>query len=83
MQFDITITKVETVRTAVVRDRVSPKALARFVPAACGEVWSFIRSARLQRPGRHVALYKGEGWLRSVWRFRLNLSAMIAFTAGG
>src|SRR5262249_7172606 len=29
----------------------------RFVPAACGEVWSFIRSAGLSRPGRHVALY--------------------------
>jgi effector-binding domain-containing protein len=27
------------------------------VPAACGEVWSFIRSVGLQRPGRHVALY--------------------------
>ncbi len=43
--------------TAVVRSRVRPEELPRFVPAACGEVWSFIRSASLPRPGRHLALY--------------------------
>jgi effector-binding domain-containing protein len=29
----------------------------QFVPAACGEVWSFIHSAGLPRLGRQVALY--------------------------
>jgi effector-binding domain-containing protein len=39
---------------------VPAKDLAKFVPAACGEVWSFIRSAGLPRPGRHLALYLDE-----------------------
>lgn len=42
--------------TAVIRDRVPKQELASFVPAACGEVWSFLRSAGIQG-GRHVALY--------------------------
>jgi effector-binding domain-containing protein len=47
----------EAIHTAVVRSRVRPPELSQFVPTACGEVWSFIRSAGLPRPGRHVALY--------------------------
>lgn len=47
--------------TAVVRDRVHPSELSRFVPAACGEVWSFVRSAGLPKPGRHTALYLDAG----------------------
>ena len=43
--------------TAVIRSRVPRAELSRFVPAACGEVWSFIRAAGLPRPGRHVAVY--------------------------
>jgi effector-binding domain-containing protein len=57
MQYQIELKHSELVPTAVIRSRVVPKELARFVPAACGEVWSFIRSAGLPRPGRHVALY--------------------------
>lgn len=41
----------------MVRGCVRPRELSRFVPAACGEVWSFIRSVGLPKPGRHVALY--------------------------
>jgi len=55
------LTSVEAVPTAVIRSRVQPKELSKFVPAACGEVWSFIRSAGLPRPGRHVALYLADG----------------------
>ena len=47
----------ELIHTAVIRGRVRTQDLAKFVPAACGEVWSFIRSACLPRPGRHVALH--------------------------
>lgn len=47
----------QPVLTAVVRDRVRPEDLSKFVPAACGEVWSFSRDAKLPRPGRNVALY--------------------------
>jgi effector-binding domain-containing protein len=53
----ITISNSEVTLTAVVRERVEPKDLSKFVPAACGEVWSFIRSAGLSRPRRHAALY--------------------------
>ena len=41
----------------MIRSRVQPGELSRFVPVACGEVWSYIRSAGLPKPGRHVALY--------------------------
>src|SRR5262249_46542964 len=54
-------TTAEPILTAVIRGRVQPKELSKFVPAACGEVWSFIRSAGLRRPGRHVALYLDGG----------------------
>lgn len=47
----------EAVHTAVIRSCVRPQELSKFVPAACGEVWSFIRAAGLPRPGRHLALY--------------------------
>ena len=57
MSYEIKLTNAEAIPTAVIRSRVQPNELAKFVPAACGEVWSFIRSAGLPRPGRHVALY--------------------------
>ena len=57
MPYPITLMHSETIHTAVVRSRVRSKELSTFVPAACGEVWSFLRSAALPRPGRHVALY--------------------------
>ncbi len=61
MRYHIKLANFEAIHTAVVRDRVAPKDLPRFVPAACGEVWSFIRSAGLPHPGRHVALYLQAG----------------------
>jgi effector-binding domain-containing protein len=57
MHYEIEITHSEPIPTAVIRSRVRPQELSQFVPAACGEVWSFIRSAGLPRPGRHLALY--------------------------
>lgn len=57
MRYQIKVMNAEAVRTAVIRSRVSAKELSKFVPAACGEVWSFIRAAGLPRPGRHVPLY--------------------------
>src|SRR5881296_2903767 len=57
MRYQIELTHSNPIPTAVVRSRVQSKELAQFVPAACGEVWSFIRSAGLPRPGRHMALY--------------------------
>jgi effector-binding domain-containing protein len=57
MRYEIELKHSEPTCTAVVRSRVRPEELPRFVPAACGEVWSFIRSAGLSRPGRHLGLY--------------------------
>ena len=59
--YEIKMTNAEAIPTAVIRSRVAPGELSKFVPGACGEVWSFIRSARLPRPGRHVALYLDGG----------------------
>ena len=61
MHYQIEVTNAEAIATAVIRSRVHPKELSKFVPAACGEVWSFVRSAGLPRPGRHVALYLDGG----------------------
>src|SRR4029077_18933134 len=62
MRYEIELKLSEPTCTAVVRSRVRREELPRFVPAACGEVWSFIRSANLPRPGRHLALYlDGQG----------------------
>ena len=59
MSYQIELTNTEAKHTAVVRDRVQPRELSRFIPAACGEVWSFVRDAGLPKPGRHVTLYLG------------------------
>src|SRR6266568_3143617 len=60
MRYKVELTRSKPTTTAVVRSRVPAKELAQFVPAACGEVWSFVRSANLPRPGRHLALYLDE-----------------------
>lgn len=61
MSYPIKLTDAEAILTAVIRSHVPARELPKFVPAACGEVWSFIRSAGLPRPGRHTALYLDAG----------------------
>jgi effector-binding domain-containing protein len=61
MQYHIELKQSEPTYTAVIRSRVRKEELSQFVPAACGEVWSFFRSAGLPKPGCHVALYLGDG----------------------
>jgi effector-binding domain-containing protein len=63
MSYQIGLTDSKSIMTAVIRSRVPPQEFARFVPAACGEVWSFFRSAGLPRPGRHTALYLQDGFV--------------------
>ncbi|MGC4004897.1 MAG: GyrI-like domain-containing protein [Pirellulales bacterium] len=46
---------------AVVRRTVVAGQLAQIVPAACGLVWSVVRSQNLAGAGRHVALYGHDG----------------------
>jgi len=61
MPYQIEVKHSELTLTAVICNRVRPQELSKFVPAACGEVWTFIRSAGLAKPGRHVALYLADG----------------------
>src|ERR1051326_4672235 len=61
MHYQIELIDSVPTTTAVIRSRVPAKELGQFVPAACGEVWSFIRSAKLPRPGRHTSLYLADG----------------------
>jgi hypothetical protein len=63
MPYQIELTDSKPILTAVIRSRVPAHELPQFVPAACGEVWSFFRSAGLRRPGRHVALYLEDGFV--------------------
>jgi effector-binding domain-containing protein len=60
MADEIHIVDVAPVFTAVIRQRVPRSELASFVPAACGEVWSFIRDAGLPKPGRPIAVYAAD-----------------------
>jgi len=57
MPYPVALANAEATPIAVVRGRVEPKELSKFVPAACGEVWSFIRATGFPRPGRNVAVY--------------------------
>ena len=61
MHYKIDVKQSEPTTTAVIRSRVRKEDLSKFVPFACGEVWSFARSTALSRPGRQVALYLNEG----------------------
>src|SRR5213075_250510 len=63
MSYQIELMGSKPIITAVIRSRVPAQELAQFVPAACGEVWSFIRSAGLRQPGRHLALYLDDGFV--------------------
>jgi effector-binding domain-containing protein len=63
MGYQIQLMDSKPITTAVIRTRVPAQELPKFVPAACGEVWSFVRSAGLWRPGRHLALYLNDGFV--------------------
>ena len=68
MHYQIELTDSKPITTAVIRSRVPAKELSQFVPTACGEVWSFVRSAGLPRPGRHLALYLDDGSVIEIER---------------
>jgi len=55
--YQVHLEQVSPQRTAVIRTRVPQAELGRVIPALCGEVWAFARTAQLANPGRHVALY--------------------------
>jgi antibiotic biosynthesis monooxygenase (ABM) superfamily enzyme len=70
MYYEIDITRSESIHTAVIRSRVRPEELSQFVPAACGEVWSFILSSY---PGYLVAVLGCTG-AGVAWCFALDAS---------
>jgi effector-binding domain-containing protein len=55
---EISIEQVEPRTIASVRRRAAPEQLSTVVPAACGEVWDFVRARGIADPGRLVALYR-------------------------
>jgi effector-binding domain-containing protein len=57
MSYQVRIERVEAQPLAVVRRLAKIDELSRVVPAACGEVWNFIRANGIRNPGRHVAVY--------------------------
>jgi effector-binding domain-containing protein len=57
MSHRVQIVQAPAVTLAVVRRRASPRELSTVVPAACGEVWTFIRANHVDGAGRHVAVY--------------------------
>jgi effector-binding domain-containing protein len=58
MSYEIRVERAEPRRIATVRRRAAIAQLSMVVPAACGEVWAFIRAAGIERPGRNLALYR-------------------------
>ena len=57
MDYHVRIEQIEPVPIVAVNRRAPQKELSRVVPAACGEVWNYVRSAGVQGPGRLVAIY--------------------------
>jgi effector-binding domain-containing protein len=61
MAYEIRIESVEPRTIAAVHRRAAIPQLSTVVPAACGEVWNFTKTAGIERPGRHVAVYRDGG----------------------
>jgi effector-binding domain-containing protein len=57
MEYRVEVQRLEPQTTAVIRFQAKIQDLPTLIPQACGEVWTFIRSAGLPNPGRHIALY--------------------------
>jgi effector-binding domain-containing protein len=63
MNDSVRITQVESQPTAAVRRKAAGVSeLPTVIPAACGEVWEFARSAGLKQPGRLLAIYLDDDW---------------------
>jgi effector-binding domain-containing protein len=57
MEYDVRLEQLSSRPLAVVRRRASVQELSKVVPAACGVVWSVVRSQQIPGAGRHIALY--------------------------
>jgi effector-binding domain-containing protein len=61
MEYEISVERVEPRTIASVRRRATQQQLSTVVPAACGDVWNFVRANGIAQPGRLVALYRDGG----------------------
>ena len=62
MGYDVEVKWNDPAPIAVVRRRAAQRDFSVVVPAACGEVWAALKAARVENPGRHVAVYyPGDG----------------------
>jgi effector-binding domain-containing protein len=57
MEYQVNVHHVDSLLTAVIKQRARHAELSKVVPQLCGEVWNFFNVHSLPRPGRHVALY--------------------------
>jgi effector-binding domain-containing protein len=57
MEYAFQVKQVAVQLTAVIRLRAQLSELSTVIPHACGEVWTFLRSSNIPRPGRNLALY--------------------------
>ncbi len=53
----VRVVEISSQLTAVIRSQAAPGNLSSAVPAACGQVWEYMRAAGHPKPGRNVALY--------------------------
>lgn len=82
MHDEIKLAEVESIPTAVIRNRLPPRELPRFIQAACGEVWSFARSRNCQSPdATSLCISMQMDRSKSARRFRRHLPATIESTA--
>lgn len=59
MNYEVELRQAQGGPIAVVHRRACQDEFSRVVPAACGEVWNFVRAAGIPNPSRHVAVYLG------------------------
>src|SRR4051794_5444339 len=57
MAYDVELTNMGNIPTAVVRRLAKASELPKVVPEACGIVWGVVRAQQIKGAGRHVALY--------------------------
>src|SRR5262245_55430564 len=59
MDYEVRFEQAEPRMIAMVRRRATIPELPTVIPAACGEVWAFIRANGIAQPGRNLAVYRG------------------------
>ncbi|MEO8032725.1 MAG: GyrI-like domain-containing protein, partial [Gemmatimonadota bacterium] len=57
MTYDLRVVEIAPQLTAVIRGQAAAEKLSSVIPAACGEVWQYMKAAGHPKPGHNVALY--------------------------